>query len=71
MSAFFLLAGYFTPRSFERKGSKQFLIDRLIRLGIPIAIYTTILVNINEYILDVCYRYVKYNTKVEYDPGHL
>jgi len=35
MSAFFLLAGYFTPRSLERKGSRRFLIDRLIRLGIP------------------------------------
>jgi glucan biosynthesis protein C len=71
MSAFFLLAGYFTPRSFERKGSKQFLIDRLIRLGIPIVIYTTILVNINEYILDVYYRDGPYNVKIEYDPGHL
>ena len=28
MSVFFLLAGYFTPRSLERKGSGQFLIDR-------------------------------------------
>ena len=71
MSAFFLLAGYFTPQSFERKGSSQFLIDRLIRLGIPIAIYTTILININEYILDVFYRHVTYNIKVGYDPGHL
>jgi glucan biosynthesis protein C len=71
MSAFFLLAGYFTPRSFERKGSKQFLIDRLIRLGIPIAIYTTILININEYILDVWYRDSIYNIKIEYDPGPL
>jgi peptidoglycan/LPS O-acetylase OafA/YrhL len=65
MSAFFLLAGYFTPRSFERKGSKQFLIDRLIRLGIPIVIYTTILVNINEYILDVYYRGGPYTIKIE------
>jgi glucan biosynthesis protein C len=71
MSAFFLLAGYFTPRSFERKGSKQFLIDRLIRLGIPIAIYTTMLVNINEYMLDVYYRDGPYSVKIEYDPGHL
>ena len=71
MSAFFLLAGYFTPRSFERKGSKQFLIDRLIRLGIPIVIYTTILININEYILDVYYKDGPYNVKIEYDPGHL
>jgi len=71
MSAFFLLAGYFTPRSLERKGSGQFLIDRLIRLGIPIVIYTTILININEYILDVYYRVIPYSIRIEYDPGHL
>ena len=71
MSVFFLLAGYFTPRSFERKGSKQFLIDRLIRLGIPIVIYTTILVNINAYILSGYYEGGKYNIQIEYDPEHL
>ena len=71
MSAFFLLAGYFTPRSFERKGSKQFLIDRLIRLGIPIVIYTTILININAYILSGYYEGGKYNIRIEYDPGPL
>lgn len=71
MSAFFLLAGYFTPRSLERKGSKRFLIDRLIRLGIPIAIYTTIIVNINGYILDVYANGIPYHRRIEYDPGHL
>jgi glucan biosynthesis protein C len=71
MSAFFLLAGYFTPRSFERKGSKQFLIDRMIRLGIPIVIYTTILININAYILSVYYIGIPYNIRLEYDSGHL
>ncbi len=39
MGFFFLLAGYFTPPAFDRKGSVQFLKDRLIRLGIPILIY--------------------------------
>ena len=51
MSAFFLLAGYFTPRSLERKGAGTFLIDRLIRLGIPLLVYTTLIININEFIL--------------------
>jgi hypothetical protein len=53
MSAFFLLAGYFTPRSLEKKGVKQFLTDRLIRrLGIPpILIYTTLIINLSEYML--------------------
>lgn len=36
MATFFLLAGYFTPAAFARKGAKQFLSDRLIRLGVPL-----------------------------------
>ena len=31
-----LLSGYFTPRSYDRKGPRAFLRDRLIRLGIPL-----------------------------------
>jgi len=43
MSALFLLAGYFTPGSFERKGSGSFLRDRLIRLGIPLVVFYFVL----------------------------
>ncbi|MFC1922896.1 acyltransferase family protein [Chloroflexota bacterium] len=39
MGALFLIAGYFTPRSFERKGSGSFLKGRLVRLGIPLIIW--------------------------------
>ncbi len=39
MGAFFLLAGYFTPRSFDAKGLPRFCKDRLIRLGVPIVVY--------------------------------
>ena len=51
MSAFFLLAGYFTPRSFEKKGSLRFLLDRLIRLVIPLVVYKTKKRHINDYII--------------------
>ena len=34
MGAFFLVAGYFTPGSYDRKGPGTFLKDRLFRLGI-------------------------------------
>jgi len=37
MGFFFLLAGYFTPRSLERKGYGHFLCDRFLRLGLPAA----------------------------------
>lgn len=43
MGAFFLLAGYFTPRSFDRKGAATFIKDRLIRLGIPLIVYLFLL----------------------------
>src|SRR5689334_16615304 len=43
MGAFFLLSGYFTPGSFDRKGSRAFLRDRLIRLGIPLVVFYFVL----------------------------
>ncbi|TGE33155.1 acyltransferase family protein [Desulfosporosinus sp. Sb-LF] len=43
MGLLFLLAGYFTPGSFERKGPGTFLKDRLLRLGVPTLIYAFIL----------------------------
>lgn len=43
MGSFFLIAGYFTPGSYERKGAGAFLRDRLVRLGIPLLIYTLLI----------------------------
>lgn len=48
MGAFFLLAGYFTPGSFDRKGSGSFLKGRLLRFGVPLIIYSFILNPIAE-----------------------
>lgn len=39
MGFFFLIAGYFTPGPYDRKGTGSFLRDRLIRLGIPLLLY--------------------------------
>ncbi|MER7987925.1 acyltransferase family protein [Streptomyces noursei] len=36
MGFFFMIAGFFTPASFDRKGPGPFLRDRLKRLGIPL-----------------------------------
>lgn len=38
MGLFFLISGYFVPGSLERKGTAQFIVDRLIRLGIPLIV---------------------------------
>jgi peptidoglycan/LPS O-acetylase OafA/YrhL len=43
MGFFFLLAGYFTPRSLERKGYASFLKDRFLRLGLPLLAFIVIL----------------------------
>jgi len=48
MGAFFLLAGYFTPGSFDRKGTDAFLKDKLIRLGIPLLVWYFVLNPIAE-----------------------
>lgn len=39
MGLLFLIAGYFTPGAFDRKGFAKFIGDRLVRLGIPTMIY--------------------------------
>jgi peptidoglycan/LPS O-acetylase OafA/YrhL len=39
MGFFFLLAGYYTPNSYERKGARAFIVDRLRRLGLPLLGY--------------------------------
>ena len=43
MGFFFLISGYFVPTSYDRKGGKAFLRDRLIRLGIPLVLFWVLL----------------------------
>lgn len=43
MGFFFLLAGYFTPASLERKGYGRFILDRNIRLGLPLLAFGLVL----------------------------
>jgi peptidoglycan/LPS O-acetylase OafA/YrhL len=40
---FFMISGYFTPGSYDRKGPWPFLRDRLLRLGIPLLFYIVII----------------------------
>lgn len=39
MGMFFLIAGYFTPGSWRKKGTARFLGDRLLRLGVPLLVF--------------------------------
>ncbi len=53
MGFFFLLAGYFTPGSLERKGYARFIGDRFLRLGLPLLAFGLILGPITEGIANV------------------
>jgi len=50
MGLFFLISGYFSPSSFDRKGSKQFVKDRLVRLGVPLLIFSHLLEPLSLYV---------------------
>ena len=43
MGFFFLLSGYFVPRSYDHKGSVPYLKGRLLRLGIPLLVFIFVL----------------------------
>jgi glucan biosynthesis protein C len=53
MGLFFFIAGYFTPLSYDRKGSGAFLKDRFLRLGVPILFYMAVLAPVLQYFLAV------------------
>jgi glucans biosynthesis protein C len=38
----FLLAGYFVPRSYRRKGPRRFLKERWARIGVPLVIFALV-----------------------------
>ena len=40
MGLFLFISAYFVPGAYDRKGAGRFLLDRLIRLGLPVALYS-------------------------------
>lgn len=50
MPLFFLVAGYFTPRSFERKGFRRFVAGRAVRLLLPMLAFVLLLSPPIEYV---------------------
>lgn len=50
MGFFFLLSAYFTKISFDRKPIKIFIKDRIVRLGIPLAVFYFALSPLTEYL---------------------
>lgn len=43
LGCFFMVSGYFTPGSYDRKGAVRFLKDRIIRIGIPLAVFALLI----------------------------
>ena len=43
MGLFFLVAGYFVPHAYDRKGAAGFFKDRLLRLGVPLVFLSLVL----------------------------
>lgn len=43
LAVFFMIAGMFTPVSLEHKGLRRFLVDRTVRLGVPLVFFVVAL----------------------------
>lgn len=50
MALFFFVSGFFTPGSYDRKGPAHFWKDRLLRIALPMTIYTLFLSRLPNYI---------------------
>jgi glucan biosynthesis protein C len=49
LGLFFMIAGYFTPRAYDRKGAGPFVLDRLKRLGLPLLFYDVLILPLISY----------------------
>jgi hypothetical protein len=50
MALFFVIAGLFTAPSLARKGTRRFVRDRTVRLGVPLLVYLVLLAPFIEYV---------------------
>ncbi|MFI7415990.1 acyltransferase family protein [Nonomuraea sp. NPDC049684] len=67
MGFFFLISGFFTPGSHDRKGGRAFVRDRLVRLGVPLLVFLLLLrplLTIGEHGMPFWKWYI-----VSWDPG--
>lgn len=51
MGFLFLISGYFVVKSYNKKGSRTFLLERLIRLGLPTLLYMLVIHPFIVYVL--------------------
>ena len=53
MGLFFMIAGYFTPSAYDRKGTERFLADRFKKLGITWLVFEIVINPLVHYAVDV------------------
>ena len=56
MGLYFLISGYFVPRSFDKQGSKQFIQKKLLRLGIPL-LFMGAIISVLTGKLEICHMW--------------
>lgn len=49
LAVFFLVAGMYTPRSLARKGTRRFVVDRALRLGLPLLGFVLLIAPVVEW----------------------
>jgi surface polysaccharide O-acyltransferase-like enzyme len=59
MGLFFFISGYFYPQSFDRHGARKFIMDKLIRFGIPLTFAYLLMTPLLEYV-----KYVHYVNQI-------
>lgn len=59
MGLFFFISGYFLPSSFDRRGARKFITDKLIRFGIPLLLMALFILPVMEYA-----KYVHYTAPI-------
>jgi surface polysaccharide O-acyltransferase-like enzyme len=64
IGCFFMISGYFTPGALDKKGTLTFMKDRLVRIGVPLALFSllvrpTIVYMLNRDTLAVQYTYLE------------
>jgi len=69
MGLFFLIAGYFQPGSVDRKGPLKFVLDRLWRFGVPIAVMVLGITPIFMYYHDIIWKSMQMSSYLDYYLG--
>ncbi|MHC1752697.1 acyltransferase family protein [Humidesulfovibrio sp.] len=69
MGLFFLIAGYFHPGSVDRKGPLTFVLDRLWRFGVPIAVMVLGITPVFMYFHDVIFKHMVMPSYLDYYLG--